>query len=75
MSKQETNPPTPPISFPEVMTKPQAADFLQLGTSTLDYYVMRGMVPHSKVGKHVRFVKSRLLSWLLECETSKNNEG
>jgi excisionase family DNA binding protein len=71
MSNEQTTP-TPPVEFPEVMTKAQAAAFLQLGTSTLDYYVMRGMVPHSRVGKHVRFVKSRLLEWLVENE---NGEG
>lgn len=72
MTTSEQTTPTPPVDFPEVMTKKQAAAFLQLGASTLDYYCMRGMVPHSKVGKHVRFVKSRLLEWLVENE---NGEG
>ena len=53
----------------EIMTIPQAADFLKASKRSVDYWVASGQIPFSRIGKRgVRFKKSRLLEWLDEQE-------
>jgi excisionase family DNA binding protein len=53
----------------QILTKSQVADFLQVSKRSIDYWVVTGLIPYSRIGKRgVRFKKSRLLKWLDEVE-------
>ena len=52
-----------------ILTKEEAAEKLKVSTRTLDYLIGSNQIPFSRVGKRaVRFLESRLESWLLERE-------
>ena len=60
----------------EILTKPQAADFLQVSERSIDYWVVSGQIPYSRIGRRgVRFKKSRLLKWLDEQEGKPFHRG
>jgi excisionase family DNA binding protein len=44
----------------ELMTAQQVAEILQLRTSTVEDYARRGVLPSIKLGRHRRFVRSRV---------------
>lgn len=49
---------------PEVMTIEQLCLYLQLAKSTVYKLAQEGKIPGQKVGKHWRFNKSAIDSWL-----------
>jgi len=53
----------------EILLKKEAAEFLRISNRTLDYLVVTGQIPFSRIGKRgVRFSKNRLLEWIKERE-------
>ena len=44
----------------DLMTAHQVADLLQMRQSTIESYARRGLLPSVKVGRHRRFLRSRL---------------
>jgi excisionase family DNA binding protein len=44
----------------ELMTARQIADVLQMRVSTIESYARRGLLPSIKLGRHRRFVRSRV---------------
>lgn len=51
----------------EQLWKPaRAADFLSVPTSWVYDAARAGKLPHVRIGRHVRFVPSRLKAWALE---------
>lgn len=71
MSERQTNagdlqPNAPSPNFgEEVMTKPQAAEFIKVCPRTLDNHMKRGWVPFSKLPSGaVRFRRSQLIAFL-----------
>lgn len=59
--RPEGNPPPPP---PEVMTIDELAAYLQVSKSSLYKLAQDGKVPGQKVGRHWRFHKAAIDSWL-----------
>lgn len=55
-----------PPTTPEVMTISDLAVYLQMSQSSLYKLVQRGSVPGHKVGRHWRFHKVSIDSWLQE---------
>ena len=50
---------------PEVLTRPEAADFLKIPVRTIDYLVLTGQIPFSRLGRRrVVFQKQRLRDYL-----------
>lgn len=58
----------PPSSTPEVMTIDDLAAYLQVSKSSLYKLCQAGRVPGQKVGRHWRFRKETIDSWLDESE-------
>lgn len=55
----------PPWALPkEVFTVEEAAEFLELGKSTIYDLVGRFEIPHRRVGKTIRLSRSALVAWL-----------
>jgi excisionase family DNA binding protein len=50
--------------YPEIMTMPQAAEFLQVSTRTLQRMVKRGEIPGRQVGSQWRFDRDQLREWV-----------
>jgi len=50
----------------EVMTLPEAAEYLRISKSTLYALAQRGEVPCKKVGRRWRFSRNALDRWLQE---------
>ena len=51
--------------FPEVLTKKQAASFLQCSPQSLDYLILTDQIPYSRIGQRsIRFLKSSLIDYL-----------
>lgn len=49
----------------EVMTTPEAADYLRLGKNTLEKMRLTGAGPHFlKLGRAVRYTRASLDAWL-----------
>lgn len=49
---------------PEVLTSEQAAEYLQLGLSTVKRLARAGAIPAAKAGRQWRFRKADLDAWL-----------
>ncbi|MFX4261306.1 helix-turn-helix domain-containing protein [Pelotomaculum propionicicum] len=47
--------------MPEIMTIEEVAKVLRLKRSTAYEYVKQGYIPHIKLGKQIRVLKSKLL--------------
>jgi len=58
---RQGNPPPPP---PEVMTIDELAVYLQVSKSSLYKLAQDGKVPGQKVGRHWRFHRATIESWL-----------
>jgi len=54
----------PKITFPEVMTIEQLAEYLQLHPQVLYRHVRKGNIPASHIGKTIRFKRSVIDRWL-----------
>ena len=53
----------------EVLTRKDAAEFLQIPVQTIDYLVRTGQIPFSRIGKRlVRFYRPRLVQHMKETE-------
>lgn len=48
----------------EVLSLRQSAAFLAISTRNLYRLVQQNEIPHRKIGKQYRFLKSELISWL-----------
>lgn len=59
----------------EVLTYPQAAAVLQVGESTLRRYVAEGKIKPSRIGGHVRFVRSELLRQISALSSAPEGDG
>jgi excisionase family DNA binding protein len=56
----------------EVLTRPEAADFLRVPQRTVDYLVAVRELPYTRVGKRrVVFLRSRLIEYLKENEKAE----
>ena len=55
---------TPPPRIPEVMTIDDLAAYLQVSKSSLYKLAQDGKVPGQKVGRHWRFLRTTIDSWL-----------
>jgi excisionase family DNA binding protein len=55
-----------PPTTPEIMTTSDLAVYLQMSPASLYKLVQRGSVPGHKVGRHWRFHKVSIDSWLQE---------
>ena len=53
---------------PEVLTVPQACEFLSVSERTLRGWVARGYVPYARIGNQLRFRREALIEWLKERE-------
>ena len=58
----------------EVLSVPEAADFLGVKERTLRRWIVERGVPHAKIGGLIRFRRSALVEWLKE-EERKTMEG
>ncbi|MCC7263699.1 MAG: helix-turn-helix domain-containing protein [Candidatus Latescibacteria bacterium] len=50
-----------------LMTMQEVAEYLQCSLSTIRRWVVRGKVPHYRMGKLVRFRRAELDRWLEAC--------
>jgi len=57
--------------FGEVLTIEDLADYLKISKSTLYKLVREGSIPCQKVGKHWRFHKDAIDSWLKQQPRTK----
>ena len=48
----------------EVLTAREAAEMLKLHPNTVKLRANRGEIPHKRVGRSYRFLRSQLLEWL-----------
>jgi excisionase family DNA binding protein len=48
----------------DVMTVEEAAKFLRVGRNQLYTAIMRGEIPHGRIGKTIRLTRSGLVRWL-----------
>lgn len=55
----------------EIQSLSEAAIFLQVSEKTLWLEAKAGRVPHFRVGKQFRFVRSELLEWARSCQVGK----
>ena len=69
-SFQAYDPPDPPDP-PEVMDPEQAAAFLQIEPAIVLEMAEAGKLPGRKLGKHWRFSRAALVSWLAEPERKR----
>ena len=61
---------------PEVLTAPEAADFLRIGATTLQGLVSSGRIPHLRLSGHglrgaIRFRVSALREWMAREEKAR----
>ena len=63
MEANLTTEPRPTLSEP-LLTASDVAQLLQVKRSSVYEYVRTGTLPHVKVGRHVRFLRSDLAAWL-----------
>lgn len=45
----------------DLLTLPEAAAFLKLSESTLNYYTDKGIIKCKRIGKHKRFLRQQLM--------------
>lgn len=50
----------------KLLTKQEIADFLNVSIKMIDRKVLMNEIPYLKIGKLVRFSKSRVLAWAQE---------
>ena len=62
-------------TFPEVMTIQETSQYLRVPLSSLYKLAQEGKIPCQKVGKHWRFRKESLDSWLEENKASPQYGG
>ncbi|MCD1620684.1 helix-turn-helix domain-containing protein [Salipiger manganoxidans] len=55
------------VTYPEILTEPEAADFLRIGLTKLREMRREKLVPHNPK-KPIRYLKSSLLEWMKEQE-------
>lgn len=63
------------VSYPEVMTIDQAADYLQLHKQVVYRHVKNGNIPVSRIGATMRFKKSVIDAWLEESARRSMGKG
>jgi excisionase family DNA binding protein len=51
---------------PEILSRRQVAELLQIGISTLDTQIPPSVLPRIKIGKSVRFLRSDVEAYLLQ---------
>jgi excisionase family DNA binding protein len=57
--------------YPDVLTKSDVAELLQVSKRSLDYWVAAREIPHKRIGpRSVRFRKDTILEWLEEGEAA-----
>lgn len=59
-----TAPPGADSLDPEVLTVPEAAEFLKIGRTQLYDAISRGEIPHRKIGRSIRLSRGALVAWL-----------
>ena len=61
----------------EVMTYKGLSAYLKMAPGTLRHYVMRGIIPCTKIGINVRFTKKQIDAWLesQECRRPRGGNG
>jgi len=52
------------INLPQIMTVPEAADYLKLSKSKVYNLIQTGKMPHLRIGRNVRIRQADLLKWL-----------
>ena len=68
MSETQTNAPSSQHEE-EVMTKPQAAGFIQVSLRTLDNHMQKGWIPYIKLPSGtIRFRRSQLIAFMDTCQ-------
>jgi excisionase family DNA binding protein len=50
----------------EILSVTQVSKLLQVPVSTIYYYTSNGVIPFSKQGKRLRFLKSEIYRWISE---------
>jgi excisionase family DNA binding protein len=58
---------------PDILTRRQVAQVLQIGLSTLDTCIPSAKLPQIKLGKTVRFFRSDVEDYLLRNRTNEGN--
>ena len=58
---------------PEIMTIPEAAQYLRISMSSLYKLAQEGRVPCQKVGRHWRFRRKAIDRWLEQIKVPSNN--
>jgi excisionase family DNA binding protein len=48
----------------DILTVPEAADWLRVGKNALYDAIGRGEIPHRRIGKHIRLSRAALIQWL-----------
>ena len=48
----------------DILTVPEAAEFLRVGKNALYDAIGRLEIPHRRIGKHIRLSRAALLEWL-----------
>jgi excisionase family DNA binding protein len=57
------------MSLPTLLTTAEAAERLQLKEGTLREHTRRGLVPHVRLGRLVRYDAADLVAWLETIKT------
>ena len=55
----------------KLLTKKELAEFLNVSVKTIDKKVHMNEIPFFKIGRLVRFSKSRILAWAEETNSSR----
>ena len=64
-AEPESEPESEPLPEPAALTKRQAAGLLSVSERTLDRLVVRGDIPHIRLGRRcVRFPRAGLMRWI-----------
>jgi excisionase family DNA binding protein len=60
---------------PELLSRKQVAELLQIGMSTLDTRIPPEALPRLKLGKTVRFLRSDVETYLLQNRIERSQQG
>ena len=61
-----------PDDTDEVLTVPEVAKLLRIGKNAVYDLVGQGLIPHWRLGKHIRFRKSAIVRSLASCGHSQD---
>jgi excisionase family DNA binding protein len=66
---------SPGIPQDDVLTVPQAMKLLKMGRDAVYSGCARQLIPHRRIGKHIRFSRLALMRWLDSCGPQGAQKG